>query len=169
MMFTKIKPEEIVRNPFLLFNKDWALLTGGTPENCNPMTVSWGGVGILWNKPVATVYVRPQRYTYGYTEACDTFTLSFFKEGEGRDALVYCGKYSGRDGDKVKACGLTVCDLDGGAGFEEAELVLVCKTKYKDDLKEDNFLDHEICNKDYPTKDFHRMYIAEIIGAYKKA
>ena len=67
-MFKKIKPEEIVRNPFKMLGKDWALLTGGTPENCNPMTVSWGGMGILWNMPVATVYVRPQRYTFGLAE-----------------------------------------------------------------------------------------------------
>ena len=168
-MFQKIKPEEIVRNPFTLLNKDWALLTGGTPEKCNPMTISWGGVGILWNKPVATVYVRPQRYTYAFMENCETFTLSFFKEGEGREALLYCGKESGRDGDKVKACGLTVVDLEGGAGFEEADLILVCKTKYKDDLKEENFLDPAICDANYPKKDYHRMYIAEICAVYQKA
>ena len=79
--FKQISPEQITRSPFTLIGKDWALLTGGTPEKCNPMTVSWGGVGILWNKPVATVYVRPQRYTLGLLNENEQFTLCFFAEG----------------------------------------------------------------------------------------
>ena len=111
--FKKIQPEQVSRNPFTLIGRDWALLTGGTPKKCNPMTVSWGGVGVLWNKPVATVYVRPQRYTLEMLYAEDQFTLCFFEEGTHRDTLAYCGKVSGRDTDKVKDCGLTVIDFDG--------------------------------------------------------
>ena len=90
--FKQISPEQITRSPFTLIGKDWALLTGGTPEKCNPMTVSWGGVGILWNKPVATVYVRPQRYTLGLLNENEQFTLCFFAEGTHRSTLAYCGK-----------------------------------------------------------------------------
>ena len=29
-------------DPFERFNKDWALVTAGTPEHFNGMTISWG-------------------------------------------------------------------------------------------------------------------------------
>ena len=167
--FKQISPEQITRSPFTLIGKDWALLTGGTPEKCNPMTVSWGGVGILWNKPVATVYVRPQRYTLGLMNENEQFTLCFFAEGTHRSTLAYCGKASGRDTDKVKDCGLTVQSFDGAAGFAEASLVLVCRKKYAGELKEENFLDPAICQKDYPNRDYHKVFIAEITAVYEKA
>ena len=166
--FKKIQPEQVSRNPFTLIGRDWALLTGGTPKKCNPMTVSWGGVGVLWNKPVATVYVRPQRYTLEMLYAEDQFTLCFFEEGTHRDTLGYCGKVSGRDTDKVKDCGLTVIDFDGAAGFQEADLVLVCNKKYVGELKEENFCDMAICKKDYPNQDYHKIFIAEITAVYQK-
>ena len=42
-----------------IFQKDWALVTAGTMENYNTMTIGWGGLGTLWRKPVCTVYVNP--------------------------------------------------------------------------------------------------------------
>ena len=50
-------------NPFTKFEKDWALLTAGTEERYNSMTIGWGSLGTVWNKDVLTVYVRPDRYT----------------------------------------------------------------------------------------------------------
>ena len=96
-------------------------------------------------------------------------SLCFFAEGTHRDTLAYCGKTSGRDTDKVKDCGLTVQNFDGAAGFAEASLVLVCKKKYVGELKEENFLDPSICEKDYSQKDYHKMFIAEITAVYEKA
>ena len=113
--FKKIQPEQVSRNPFTLIGRDWALLTGGTPKKCNPMTVSWGGVGVLWNKPVATVYVRPQRYTLEMLYAEDQFTLCFFEEGTHRDTLAYCGKVSGRDTDKVSKFNIELKAVEGSA------------------------------------------------------
>ena len=54
------------------------------------MTISWGELGTLWNKSVATVYVKPCRYTYNFMEENDYFVLSFFQE-EYRDALKIMG------------------------------------------------------------------------------
>ena len=143
------------------------LITAGTPERCNTMTASWGGLGVLWGKQTATCYIRPQRYTYEFMEAGEAFTLSFFGE-EYRKALAFCGAKSGRDVDKVKECGFTVAAGAGDAPyFEEADLVLVCKKAYWQDLDPSHFLDPEI-EKHYPQKDYHRMYIGEIVEAYKK-
>ena len=89
-----------------LIGKQWMLVTAGTSEKFNTMTASWGGLGWLWNKPVAFVFIRPERYTHGFIEASDCMTLSFYGE-EYREALKICGTKSGRDTDKVAATGLT--------------------------------------------------------------
>lgn len=65
---------------FELFDKQWALLTAGDKNSYNAMTISWGGLGTLWNKPVATVYVKPIRYTHEFMEKSDYFTISFYSE-----------------------------------------------------------------------------------------
>ncbi len=36
---------------FAQFDKKWALLCAGTKDHHNAMTISWGGMGTLWNKP----------------------------------------------------------------------------------------------------------------------
>ena len=159
----EISAEELNENFFKLIGKDWALITTQKPDGgYNTMTASWGGAGILWNKPVVFVFIRPQRYTFGIVEDSDTLTLSFFPAGEYRDALRYCGTKSGRDGDKFAATGLTVDRTSAGTPYPaEANLVLVCRKLYADDLKEGCFIDPAML-KHYPTKDFHRFYICEI-------
>ena len=143
------------------------LVTSGVPGACNTMTASWGGVGVIWNKPVTTIYIRPQRYTYEFLEKNSLYTLSFFDE-EYRAALKLCGYKSGRDMDKPKAAGLTPVELDGCAAFEEARLVLVCRKLYFSDIVPENLLDSTIDKVNYPAKDYHRMYIGEIVAAYTK-
>ena len=166
-MLQKIDPKSLDENVFSLIGERWMLITAGTPERCNTMTASWGGLGVLWGKQTATCYIRPQRYTYEFMEAGEAFTLSFFGE-EYRKALAFCGAKSGRDVDKIKQCGFTVAAGAGDAPyFEEADLVLVCKKAYWQDLDPSHFLDPEI-EKHYPQKDYHRMYIGEIVEAYKK-
>ena len=167
MMFTKIDPKEIQENVFSLIGDRWMLITAGTKEKCNTMTASWGGLGVLWGKPVATVYIRPQRYTLEFVEREDTFTLCFFGE-EYRKALALCGSQSGRDVDKVKACGFTVAEAEGGAPyFAQAELVLVCKKAYWQDMDPAHFLDPEI-ETHYAQRDYHRIFIGEIVEALRK-
>lgn len=166
-MFQKIEPKELDANFFSLLSQRWGLVTVADGAGCNPMTVSWGGTGILWNKPVATVYIRPQRYTYGLMEQSKYFSLSFLPE-ERHDAMALCGSKSGRDTDKVKDCGLTVCRDQAAPYFEEAELVLVCRKLYAQDFDPNCFVDTELDGKNYPGKDYHRMYIGEIEAVLKK-
>lgn len=92
--FKEINITELTASPYNLFNKDWALLTAGNSEKFNTMTVSWGGVGILWNKNVATVYVRKSRYTLEFIDKFDHFSLTFGGDAM-RKALTFCGKNSG--------------------------------------------------------------------------
>ena len=161
--FTAIKPTEITDNVFKMLDKDWMLVTAGNINRFNTMTASWGQMGIMWNLPVAIAWIRPQRYTFEFTEKYSHFTLSFFTE-EYRKALQFCGTKSGRDYDKAKETGLTPVATDqGNVFFQEARLVMECRKLYAGDLKEDNFLAPEVAAKHYPTKDFHRFYMGEIV------
>lgn len=75
--FKEINPKEIVESPFKLIGDDWALVTAGDREKFNTMTISWGGVGIMWGKPVVFTFIRPQRYTFAFMENGDRYTMSF--------------------------------------------------------------------------------------------
>lgn len=121
-----------------------------------------GGIGVLWGKNVATVYIRPQRHTKEFVDAGDTFTISFFGGGHMKE-LGYLGKVSGKDvPDKIEQSGLHLTEVDGQPGFEEATQVLVCRKLYHDDIKPENFYEPEEDERWYPEKDYHTMYIAEI-------
>jgi len=162
-----IKPEEIKDSVFTLVGKDYFLLTAGTKDSFNTMTAGWGGLGVLWNRNVCFVYVRPTRHTYQYLEKNPTFTLSFFS-GQYRETLNFCGTHSGRDTDKVKETGLTPAFTESGSVyFSEARLVIECAKIYSQDLDPSAFLDQKI-EKNYPGKDYHRLYIGEIVTCMER-
>ena len=140
--------------------KEWMLITAAADGKVNTMTASWGCVGELWNKPVAICFVRPQRYTYEFTEKSDTLSLSFFGKDH-RAELAVCGRESGRDIDKFEKTGLKVAYCGDTPYIEQASDVLICRKIYVDDLKEDSFLSKELL-RHYPIKDYHRVYICEI-------
>lgn len=155
-------------NIFSMIGKEWMLITAGTEDNYNTMTASWGTMGELWFKPVAIIFVRPQRYTLGFLEKYDCFSLSFFTK-EYRNILNYCGTVSGRVADKAKATGLTPVSTDlGNIYFEQARLVLECRKIYSDSLKPQKIIDAATVEKIYPNGDYHRMFIGEIIGCFAK-
>jgi len=166
-IFKEISADKITENPFELIGKDWALVTSGDKEKSNTMTISWGGVGIMWGKNVAFTFIRPQRYTYEFIEKGDYYSMSFFDE-EYRDALKFCGSKSGRDYDKVKETGLTTAFTENGVPyFEEAKLVLICKKMYAQNLNEESIIDTEAVSKWY-NNDFHKMYVSEITNVLVK-
>lgn len=162
MGFHEVKIEELSFNPFEKISKQWMLITAGDENKSNTMTASWGGLGIMWGKKVATAYIRPQRYTKEFVDRGEMFTLSFLPE-EQRKALNICGTISGREvEDKWQFAGLNPYVTDGTVGVEEAEMILVCKKLYVQEMLPECFEGSENIDKWYPDKDFHTMYIAEI-------
>ena len=157
--YVEISPYEL-DNALKLIGKDWMLITVQDGEGANAMTASWGCMGVLWNKPVAVCFIRPQRYTYGLAENEERMSLAFFGEGY-REALSLCGSKSGRDCDKLSLSGLTVSDVDGVPVIDQASTVIIGKKLYADDLKEDNFIEKAMLDN-YKNKDFHRIYVLEI-------
>lgn len=156
-------------NVWDLIGKQWMLITAGTDDNFNTMTASWGGIGWLWNKPVAFIFVRPERYTHKFIEQNENITLSFFTEDH-RKTLQICGTVSGKDEDKVKKCGLTPVQIAPHTiGFNEARLTLVGRKIFKSSMNKDNFADKDILNKWYnsnPGGSLHDIYVLEILDAY---
>ena len=161
MSFKEVKAEELNLNPFVKIGTDWLLITAGNEENYNTMTACWGAMGVMWGKNAVTIYIRPQRYTKEFVDKEGRFTLSVLGEAY-REALTYCGKVSGRDADKMKEAGITPYPVEGTVGVSEAELILVCRTMYRDTIKPECFDEQEHDQKWYPAKDYHTMYIAEV-------
>jgi len=164
MKLRKIEVEDLSDNCFKMIGTDWMLITAGTPENWNTMTASWGGFGVLWSKNVNFCFIRDTRYTFEFMNSHDLYTLTFFEE-KYRKALDYCGSHSGRDVDKAAETGLDPLAIDGSVSFEQARLVMVCKKLYFQDFDPANFVDPQIHNN-YVNKDYHRMYVGEIVASY---
>lgn len=146
---------------FETFDKQWALVTAGTEDSFNTMTVSWGGVGTLWSKPAATVYIRPSRYTYEFLEKNALFTVSFFSEQFKKD-LGILGTKSGRDCDKLSLTHLHPAFVDGTVTFREAYATLICKKMYFADMDPDRIPD-DVKARYYDGDALHRMYIGEVL------
>lgn len=146
---------------FEAFHSDWALVTAGTLENFNTMTIGWGGLGTLWSRDVATVYVKPCRYTHDFMEKSDFFTVSFFPEDYKKD-LALLGRKSGRDGDKVAETALTPVSVDASVGFKEASLTILCQKIYRQDL-EKAAMPAEVIADYYTEEAPHTMYIGEVL------
>ena len=149
-----------------LISDGWGLVTAGTSEKFNTMTVSWGALGEIWGKDAAFIFIRPQRYTFEFTEKEELFTISFYTP-EYKDALKICGSKSGRDIDKSAATGLIPVYTDGTVTFEQAEYTLVCRKMAGQFLDPAGFIDGAIENN-YANKDYHKMYIGEILKVYTK-
>ncbi|WP_040198082.1 flavin reductase family protein [Candidatus Soleaferrea massiliensis] len=160
-MHQELTTLEIQDNPFKLISKDWTLITTKCGGKVNTMTASWGGVGTLWHKDVAFIFIRPQRLTFEYLENSDTFSLNFMTE-DYRKQLSLCGSKSGRDVDKIAECGFTVGTSEDTPYLEQSRLALVCRKMYFSDLDPKHFLDPSI-DKNYAAKDYHRMYVGEIL------
>lgn len=157
----KINIEKFDKNVFIEIDKKWGIITAGDKfVGFNGMTVSWGGFGIMWNKPVAFIFVRKSRYTHEFLDKSDSITIAFLSD-EFKNAKALFGSKSGRDLNKYEASGLhPVFEPDFNGYYpKEADYVFKMKVLYDTDLEN---MPEDIQNKFYPTNDLHTMYICEI-------
>lgn len=160
-----LDPMSFTSKNFAIWEKGWFVLTAGNfqEKKYNSMTVSWGTLGIMWNKPVVQVVIRPARYTLEFLEHSSDFTLCAFPENY-RKSVNLLGSKSGRNSDKIKESGLTPCKSSKvkAPSYIEANLVLECKKIYSDVMNPKGFLDPTI-EQNYPLGDYHRIFFGEII------
>ncbi len=157
----EITAQQLNQNVFDAIGKQWMLISAAWEDKVNTMTASWGGWGVLWNREVATIYIRPQRYTKQLIDHSDTFSLCFFEEGW-RKQLAYLGQVSGRDEPKIENAGLTVVNDASAPYFAQASLVILCRKLYAQPLQEACFQDSALLSQCYPQRDLHTMYIGAI-------
>lgn len=156
------KNDMLKESVFSLIGDRWMLVAATDKSGrTNAMTASWGGMGVLWGKKVAFVFIRPQRYTKQFVDEAQRFSLSFFDDSY-KKMLGYMGKVSGKDEDKIAKSGLTVTDRNGAPVFKEASMTLICRKLYRQTLEKDCFIETGEIDKWYPSSDFHDMYVAEI-------
>lgn len=162
-------------NIFQLFNNEWALLTAGTMDDHNAMTISWGQLGSLWGAPgkakdIATVYVKPVRHTFSFMERHRSFTICWFPR-EFRKDLGILGSKSGRDGDKLALTRLTPRAFGSGVSYAEASMTLLCNKIYSAQLQKDR-IPPEAVAAFYSGSDGmepHYMYIGEVLSLERRA
>ena len=159
----QILPASFQENVFEMIGKDWMLITAQKGDKINTMTASWGGLGVIWNKNVATVYIRNSRYTKEFVDSQENFSICVMPQ-KFRNELSYCGKVSGRDEDKIAKCGFSVAHHKDVPYFNESRLVLICKKLYAQEMKAECFTNENknLAETFYKDNDWHVMYIAEI-------
>jgi len=155
-------------NAFNYFMKNHGLiLAAGDKNSSNAMTIGWGGLGKLWQRNVATVYVASGRYTHEFMEHSPYFTIMEFSDPA---VARYMGSHSGRDGDKAAALGLHLAYTDNGAPYyEEADVVIECRLMYKAPFDPNAFTDDVPRNfYDGFKAGYHSEYIGEVVKVMRK-
>ena len=167
MAIKEIRPTNLTENVFKLIGQDWMLVSAVHNGKINGMTASRGGLGILWARPVAYVFIRPTRYTKEFVDASNGITLSVF-EKKYKPMMQYFGTVSGRDEDKIAKYALTQKEHGAYTYFDEARLTLLTKKLYAQTLDASFFTKAAVNGQEdfphtyYPEHDYHTMYIAEI-------
>lgn len=174
----EIPVQELNINPMTMIGDEWWLISAGNEKDgYNTMTGAWGHLGAVWERkdgtkrmpplPTAIVYLRPQRYTKEFIDRNELYTLSVF-DNSYKKALGYLGSHSGRDENKIAKAGLTPVFANDTVHFDEAKIVFVCRKLYHAPLLESGFIDKSLIDSNYPSRDFHQMYVGEIIKVMKK-
>ncbi|HDR89309.1 MAG TPA: flavin reductase family protein [Bacteroidetes bacterium] len=157
--------------------KQGVLLTTRWNNRVNSMTISWGQVGIEWNRPVFTAFVRGSRYTYEMLLHHGEFTVNIPSGGNVEKILNFCGTRSGRDTDKIRELGLTLVEGEKVSvpGIAELPITLECKVIYRQ-MQDPKAIPHHILEEFYPQhrsgdpsmtgRDIHTMFYGEMVNSY---
>ena len=146
-----------------------AFLTVKSGDKINTMTIGWGNVGYVWNRPIFTVMVRKSRYTNDLLETSDNFTVSIPLSKKLKSELMVCGIKSGRKIDKFKECNLTLQKskkIDTPI-IAECDLFYECKIVYKQEMNP-RLLSEDIVKSSYDNGDCHTLYYGQILETYIK-
>lgn len=160
MAWRKTDPNEWNASAFRVIGREWLLLvTEG--ERPNAMTASWGGFGMLWNRPVVLLWVRPERYSYGLLTQNERFSVCVLPERY-REAYRICGSLSGRETDKIARSGLTVQRVNGVACIRESRAVLLCRRQYTQAMIPQGYAEPALLEEVRAKGNPHHLFIGEV-------
>jgi len=145
------------------------LLTPAPHGRTNPMTIGWAQLGIVWSRPICTVFVRISRYTHRCITEASEFAISAPAGERLRDELAVCGSVSGRDSDKVSDTGLALVPGREIAVpvIEGCELQIECRIVARTQMLPQDLLAEDILKRYYPKGDEHLAVFGEIVAIYK--
>ena len=166
--YEAVSPEEFNENIFKLVGKDFTVITAG--EKPNSMVASWGGIGIMFNKPVTWNFLRANRYTLEKMRETGTFTMCWFPDQYKGDIMQF-GTKSGRNTDKMAQTKLTpMATPDGYPAYAEAKIIIECKLIAASTVSKDEFYTEEaktFLQEGYDdAKDWHKLVYGEITKIY---
>ena len=168
--FKAVAAEDFNENFFNLVAKDFTVITAG--EQPNSMVASWGGMGIMFNKPVTWCFLRANRYTLEKIKETGTYTMCYFPEQYKGDIMQF-GIKSGRNTDKMAQTKLTQMETpDGYPAYKEAKIIIECKLIAAPTVSKDEFYTEE--GKEFlqggydEAKDWHKLVYGEITNIYVK-
>jgi len=155
---------DCLKETFTTMDKIGLLLVSiGQQEKPNVMTIGWGTIGIVWEKPTFIVLVRPSRFTYGLIEETGDFTVNV-PPVEISEKVSVCGTVSGREHDKFMEQKLTAIPAKEVRSplIEECLAHYECKVVHKNDVLPPE-LASDIVSANYPQGDYHRLFYGEIM------
>ena len=170
-LFKTIDVKEVQEDVFTLVGENFSVLTSGTPSHYNSMVASWGGWGILFNKPVVFHMLRSNRYTLELMRQENSYTMSFFDD-EFKDDIIQFGMSSGRDSDeKMKNTQLSAVQTPAGnTTYKEAKLIIECKLIQVTTVSPDDFLVDDnkqfIVDAHAETNAYHKIVYGEITNVW---
>ena len=155
--------------PFAI-GEDFSVLTAGDSNHYNSMVASWGGWGILFERPSIYHFLRSNRYTLELMRKKNTYTVSLFP-AEYKDQIMIFGGSSGRDSNKMKETTLTaVATPSGNMTYKEAAVVLECKLSEVTTVSPDDFLNDSdkqfVVDAHAETGEYHKMIFREITNVW---
>lgn len=155
---------------------DGILVTTKADGKINSMSISWGSIGIEWNLPIFTIYVREGRYTKELLDKNPEFTINIPLDKQQQKVIGYCGSKSGRTVDKIKELDLNLIDANNVSvpAIMEFSLTLECKVIYQQpqpletmsDCLKQHYPQDVASDAPLANKDFHIAYYGHIVSAY---
>ncbi|MDR1096778.1 MAG: flavin reductase [Tannerella sp.] len=169
-LFSPIEAKDIPGDVFTHVGSDYTVITAGNPSHYNSMVASWGGWGILFNRPATWCFLRSSRYTLELIRREQTYTMTYF-DGAYREDIMLFGTKSGRDTEKMKESKLTSVQTPAGnMTYKEARLIIECKLVEITTVSPDDFHTEEgrkfITEAHAETGDYHKTVFGEITAVW---
>jgi flavin reductase (DIM6/NTAB) family NADH-FMN oxidoreductase RutF len=169
-LFSPIEAKDIPGDVFTHIGTDYTVITAGNPAHYNSMVASWGGWGILFNRPSTWCFLRSSRYTLELIRKEQAYTMTYFDDAYKEDILLF-GTKSGRDTDKMKESKLTSVQTPAGnMTYKEARLILECKLVEVTTVSPGDFHTDEgrqfITDAHAETNDYHKIVFGEITSVW---
>lgn len=152
-------------NPFTFIGTQGFVATAEADGKINTTTVTWGGMGIMFNKNVAFICIQDSKFTKELIDKSNTFSMTFFDpdKKQFKNAMKYLKAATGRTEDKIAAAGLSVNRSLKVPFIDEGNFVLILEKLAAIPLTTEYITKKWLCDEFYPDNGTDTIYIADIL------